>query len=287
LVYILAIPATILIIVGIILAVPKLFRACQSCWLLILGSVFIMFIGLIYMQLRLPYSGQAKAFYGLFMALPAGLLFAYGFDFINNYLKHLKFARAFFYAWFGLLAVSILMAFHVSKTVNVDTRADSRHLNQAIENCKLFIQRNPDSRAGYSTLAYFYSKQSRFDEAVLYYKKAFEMGEKSPEILLEYSSAILNKSSLTDDDKLEALRYARLSCEMSGYLDSFSVLNLAEAYKSVGKIPDAMKMARRAHELALSAGQMNIVELARQKIKDYASLSQTKLVEGSSENRNH
>jgi tetratricopeptide (TPR) repeat protein len=247
----------------------KVVGICSSKWLFILGSIFAILFSLIYMELRLARYNQTKAFYGLFMVLPVSLLFACGFDLIYEYLKRFRIGRILFLGWFGTLALSVFMSFYIWPGQNIlfeeTDSVRSGNLDEAIQ----YIDHEPNIGGGYSNLADIYARQGKLDEAAKYYKKAIELKEEGPRVLFRYSHVILNKPGLSEDDKAQAVRYAQRSCELSGYLDSTMVLNLAVAYNRVDKIPDALKMAERAEQLALSANEQNIVQLSRQLIQFY------------------
>jgi hypothetical protein len=112
-VYILAIPATLAIIVGTIGAVGNvIIYKAHKIWLLLLGSFFAAVYSIVYMNLLLPYYGQAKAFYGLGAILPIGLIFAFGFDWLDRWIKDKKltYLRIVLYGWFGTLALAIALS---------------------------------------------------------------------------------------------------------------------------------------------------------------------------------
>ena len=91
-VYLLAIPVALIILIGTVLAIGKLIRTADKIWLLILGSLFTITYSIVYMALRIPCYSQAKASYGLGAALQISLLFAFGFDALNRWLKDKRYA---------------------------------------------------------------------------------------------------------------------------------------------------------------------------------------------------
>jgi 4-amino-4-deoxy-L-arabinose transferase-like glycosyltransferase len=273
-VYLLAIPATILIIVGMFRAGVKAIRACSSSWLFILGSIFITCWSLFYMELRLARHNQTKAFYGLFMVVPISLLFVYGFDLVDEYFrKKFKIGRVLLFGWFGVLAISIFASFHIqSKRELIFAAVDAGmrgNLDEAIRYSTLYAETEPDSGGAYWNLAAMYASQRKYDEAIKFYRKAIELKEDSPQILSKYSNTLLGKPGLTKDEIAEAVHYAKLACEGAGYLDSQMVLTLAAGYSRAGNTEDALRMAQRAEQLALSADEKNIAELSRRNIQIY------------------
>lgn len=112
-VYLLSVPAAVLIVIGLILAVGRAVRRADKVWLLMSGAFFALACALVSLNLRVPYYCHAKAFYGLCVMLPICLFFAAGFALVDNWLKTQKLSifRAVLYGWFGMLALSIFMTF--------------------------------------------------------------------------------------------------------------------------------------------------------------------------------
>ena len=111
--YILAIPATILIMAGLIRACIKIFRACSSSWLFILGSIFIIHWSLLLLELKLARYGQTKAFYGLFMIVPVSILFVYGFSLVDDFFRiRFRIGRILLFGYLGALAIAVFISFH-------------------------------------------------------------------------------------------------------------------------------------------------------------------------------
>ena len=120
-VYLLAIPASLLIIAGTVRAVWRILQDKHPLWLLIIASVFLGVFSLIYMNLKLPYYAQAKAFYCLFLVMPVSLLFAFGYDWLNSFLQNFKLTlfQAALFAWFVTLCIVIFLSFLVKQPLVV------------------------------------------------------------------------------------------------------------------------------------------------------------------------
>jgi hypothetical protein len=112
-VYLLAVPATLAILIGTVRATINAVLCANKLWLLIIGSIFILFFSIAYMNLKIPFYAHAKAFYGLSTILPISLIFALGFDYVDKWLrrKKLTLLRAILYGWFGTLALTIFFTF--------------------------------------------------------------------------------------------------------------------------------------------------------------------------------
>ncbi|MBN2456219.1 MAG: glycosyltransferase family 39 protein, partial [Sedimentisphaerales bacterium] len=115
-VYLLAIPASLFIILGVVRAAGRVIFGASKLWLLILGSIFVIVYSMVYMNLRIPCWGQAKASYGLFTILPVSLIFAFGLDCVDGWLRNrgLTILRAILYGWLGTFAFSVFFSYFIS-----------------------------------------------------------------------------------------------------------------------------------------------------------------------------
>jgi 4-amino-4-deoxy-L-arabinose transferase-like glycosyltransferase len=117
-IYLLAIPATVAMMIGIFYMIKAAIIELDKRWLLFAGSIFIFFFFIIYLTLRVPLYTTGKAFYGLSLVIPFSLAFAWGMEKIDTWLKskNLFIIRALFYGWFGTLVLSIFFSFFIVAT---------------------------------------------------------------------------------------------------------------------------------------------------------------------------
>jgi len=116
-VYLLALPAMGILVLGFIKAVQMSFREKElnsrlmMAFLIISVYSFGFFLG--FSTLRVPVYGQAKAFYCLAAMGPISVFFALGLDRVNDWLSpsRLLAVRAVFYGWFGTLIAAICLSF--------------------------------------------------------------------------------------------------------------------------------------------------------------------------------
>jgi hypothetical protein len=115
--YLVALPATALIGVGIVgslqiaLRDPDPHRRAAFSFLLTLA--YAVLFGLLYLSLGLPYFAQAKASYGLIAFTPLSVFFAMGAATCNGALggsPH-NLPRAVFHGWLGLFAVAMFFSY--------------------------------------------------------------------------------------------------------------------------------------------------------------------------------
>ena len=113
--YLLAVPACLLALCGLVAAVWKSIRTVDLRWLVILGSTFTLGFGVIFLTFKLPFYAQSKAFYALPLLLPFSLFFAWGIDLGKRFgeCRWCKAVRGVLYAWFCTLAACILLTYFV------------------------------------------------------------------------------------------------------------------------------------------------------------------------------
>jgi tetratricopeptide (TPR) repeat protein len=179
-VYLLAIPAALAIIIGTVCAIVNVVYTANKSWLLVLGSFGISTFSIIYMNLQLPYYCLAKAFYGLGVILPIGLIFALGFDWLDQRLrdKKLFLLRMVLYGWFGTLIMAILLSFFVSPGQanaayysDLDVRAKQGQLAQAVAYYTQILHNNPEDWDAHCQLAKAYFLQHEYDKAIEHYSQ--------------------------------------------------------------------------------------------------------------------
>jgi hypothetical protein len=116
-VYLLALPATGIFLIGLLKAVDAALNDRDPNSKLIMAflmiSLYSVGLFILFSTLRVPIYGQAKAFYCLAAVGPISVFFALGLGMVNDWLSssRLLAARAVFYGWFGSLLTSIYLSF--------------------------------------------------------------------------------------------------------------------------------------------------------------------------------
>jgi tetratricopeptide (TPR) repeat protein len=286
-VYILAIPATLAMIVGTIGAIGNIvtFKA-HKIWLLLLGSFFAAVYSIVYMNLLLPYYGQAKAFYGLGAVLPIGLIFVFGFDWLDRWMrdKKLSFLRIVLYGWFGtlILAISLSLFARPDQVIYFDLNALAKEgkLNQVIARYNQYLNDNPDNCKVHYVLASAYIMNREYDKAIQHYYKAVQLqpyevkprGDLARALFLcgriddtveqlrriiqirpntavslnALALLIANHPEIKGRDVNEAVRLARRACELTNYQNAGFLQTLATVYLSAGRFTEAANTAEAA-----------------------------------------
>jgi hypothetical protein len=116
-VYLLALPATGIFLIGLFRAVQMALKDKEPASRLIMAFLMISLYSvgffILFSTLRVPIYGQAKAFYCLAAIGPLSVFFALGLGMVNDWLSssRLLAARAIFYGWFCSLLTSIYLSF--------------------------------------------------------------------------------------------------------------------------------------------------------------------------------
>jgi hypothetical protein len=116
LVYFLAIPACLAVVVGICHMLVALVKGpLKSSYALVLGSFFTMSSFLVYMALKMPFYSTPKAHYALGLAVPLSLTFAMGMDSFGKWLgrRELTLWRAIQFGWLGTVATAVFWSFFI------------------------------------------------------------------------------------------------------------------------------------------------------------------------------
>jgi tetratricopeptide (TPR) repeat protein len=278
-VYLLAIPAALAIIIGAVCAIARLGRTADKIWLLILGSLFTIIYSIVYTNLKIPYYSTAKAFYGLGAILPISLIFAFGFDCIDSRLKNNKRlfpVRMVLYGWFGTLVLAVLLSFFAKLSresaapyLDLDVLAKQGKLSHAVNYYTQLLRNNPDDWDTHYELANAYLMQPKYNDAIEHYKTIIQLRPMWPDALSNLAWALINKPNAALADKTLAVQYAELSCRLTGYLNIQMVSNLADAYVAAGQPAQAITAAEKVIKLAVSAGQHNLVEKTQAWLQRY------------------
>lgn len=112
-VYLLAAPVAVFFACGLVSMARRAYSDIDIGRLAVLWSGYALAFGVVYINLKLPFYGQAKAFYALAGMLPFSLVFAEGFALADGFFqrRRLDFARAVLRGWYGTLAGAVFLSF--------------------------------------------------------------------------------------------------------------------------------------------------------------------------------
>jgi tetratricopeptide (TPR) repeat protein len=103
--YLLALVPTALIVIGIVVSAVRFFRRPEPIYFLLLGVPCVTFAGLVYMNLKLPFYCNVKAFYCLTAMLPLCALGTVGWDAVTRATRYLR------SVWWVLLVLWAIFAY--------------------------------------------------------------------------------------------------------------------------------------------------------------------------------
>ncbi len=115
--YLLALPATLLLALGVARALRLAFRDAdagrRAAWSFLLTLAWALLVSVLFMTLRQQDYGQSKAFYGLAVMAPLSVFFALGCGALDDWLAApgRGAPRALFYGWLGSFAGVLLLSF--------------------------------------------------------------------------------------------------------------------------------------------------------------------------------
>ncbi len=275
-VYLLAIPATLAIVIGAFRAAGKAIFHTSKNWLLILFCIFAIICSIVYINLRLPYYGQAKAFYGLSAMLPISLIFALGFNTLDKWLKNknLLFLRTALYGWFGTLVLTVLFSLLVragqmQAPPDPFVLAEQGKLSYAITHYTQLLRDDPGDRNSHYELATAYALQGEYNKAVEHYRKAVQLRGDWPEALTNLALVLANKPDASHSDKAQAVQYAERCCQLTGYLRIEPLKTLAAAYAAAGRFEETTETAEKAIEVAVSVGRKDLAAEIQDRLQSY------------------
>ncbi len=229
--YLLALVPTILILAGLGRAIWKFIRQREEEWFLLLGTAFGTLAALVYMMLKVPNYGEAKAFYGLIALLPLCAFAALGWELLSRGAKWLG---AVVGILLGLWAMTSYGSFWILRNSsqtqaaigdiyeNIDSRTLARfHFDAA-------LQRDPENVAAHKGLARIAVLEKKYDDA-----------RREIEPVL---------SRFPDDAEAHTIS-GSIFQEQNQYNDA-----LGEFNKSVALAPDLVENYRRCAEVLIKAG---------------------------------
>ena len=210
--YLLAVLPTILVLVGAAASAVKLIHRGGADWFVLLGLAFAVWVGLIYLNLTIPYYSMVKSFYGLCAFIPFCAFGAVGWEVLTRGRKWLQFALG-----------TILLVWAMNSFASVWIRSSSAPTHVCL-GLKL-------------------AAENRKDAAMLEFTAAVNM-DPSNAPARRFVALTLNESGKTD----EALQHAERAAELDP-TNAASHYVLSVILARQGQMKYAIGEAQRAVEL--------------------------------------
>jgi arylsulfatase A-like enzyme/Flp pilus assembly protein TadD len=132
-----------------------------------------------------------------------------------------------------------------------------RSLNKALEI-------DPDYSEAHYRLAMILERSGNIPEAILHFRRSVKLEPEQPEPAICLARILATRRARNPGDGDEAVELAKRANELTGYENPFFLKTLAQAYVAAGEKANAVKTARKALDLARSAGKRALVsELER------------------------
>lgn len=117
--YLLALVPSLIIVVGLVAAVRNFIRRPDYTWLLVLGMPFTILGALVWMNIKIPTYGEAKAFYGLVTLLPVCVAGGLGYDVVKRMGRPILYITT---VVFGVWAMNSYFSFWIQNN-NAETHS--------------------------------------------------------------------------------------------------------------------------------------------------------------------
>jgi tetratricopeptide (TPR) repeat protein len=249
----LALLPTVIILTGLAACLRKAFREPGPVWFLLLGIPLAAFVTLVYLNLKVPFNCNVKAFYGLIALFPICALGSAGWEIWH---RHARGWRPVLCIAFGVWALNA----YASHWIRGDTYStyaarglqdlkDHRY-DGAVKEFSAALKMEPDYAEAHLNLGDTLTAQGKLPEAIQHFDRALQLKPDDAEAHLDYAKACYNLgNTLAKQGKLpEAIQQYQRALQLNP--DYFKAhLNLGNALKIQGKLDEAILHYRQALQL--------------------------------------
>lgn len=131
------------------------------------------------------------------------------------------------------------------------------------------VRAKPDYAIAQIRLAHTLAEMGRIQPAIEHYYTVLKLEPDNVYVLKNLAWLL----ATIEDEKIhnpsEAIKLAEKACELTGYKQVEALDILAVAYSVAGRFPEAVQIAEKAIELAISAGQNELAEKIQKKLELY------------------
>ncbi len=258
--YLLALPLTMLAIIGGLISVRSLRREPKPEWLFIVGVIFIYLLALICVTLLGPWQSQVKAFYALPAFLAICALIVVGWDWLAKKGQ----------AWrAGLWVLILVWSLTTFATYWINGRSAefwrsratfellNQHLPASINDANEVLKLNPNDFEAHCQLATAFNAQNNSPAAIQQYLAALNLQPDSPKILDLFAQILLSGEK---DAVEQSVKLAGRACQLTDYRDAYLLTTLAHAQANADQTQAAIATAEYACELVRQNGDTNVLK---------------------------
>jgi tetratricopeptide (TPR) repeat protein len=142
-------------------------------------------------------------------------------------------------------------------------------IDEAIQLLNKAIQQQPDFAGSYDHLGRLLLRSGKRAEAFQAYQRAWQKFPDDSTLALQLAWMHATSSEASIRDPQKAFQLADGICKKTNYSDVQSLYVLAAAYAEVGDFAGAIKVAQRAHQIAMRSGQVQIADQIQSHLKSY------------------
>ncbi len=139
-------------------------------------------------------------------------------------------------------------------------KTQQKEYSQAIEYLEAALQRKPDWPDVYASLGKTWFLMGNVDRGISYWHRALELNPKDIGALNDLARALATTEDTMLRNPTDAVKYARMACELTNYNRPVLLDTLATAYAADGNFPEAVKTAEKAVKLAEAMGKKRLAE---------------------------
>jgi tetratricopeptide (TPR) repeat protein len=133
--------------------------------------------------------------------------------------------------------------------------AEQGNLEEAIEHWQEMVRINPEEWLLHSNLGTAYRGLGELDKAIVHWGKALRLKPDHVNVINRLAWLLATSENSEYRNSIRAVELAERGCKLTGYSEPKLLDTLAAAYAEAGRFGEAIRMAKRASEIARLLGQ--------------------------------
>jgi tetratricopeptide (TPR) repeat protein len=139
----------------------------------------------------------------------------------------------------------------------------------AVEQCTKALQIKPDYTIARITLAHTLAEMGRIQPAIEHYYTVLKLEPDQVYALKNLAWLLAAIEDARIHNPGEAVKLAEKACELTGFKEVEALDTLAVAYSAAGRYPEAVQIAEKAIEFAISSGEEEMAEEIQKRLELY------------------
>jgi tetratricopeptide (TPR) repeat protein len=139
----------------------------------------------------------------------------------------------------------------------------------AVEQCTKALQIKPDYTIARITLAHTLAEMGRIQPAIEHYYTVLKLEPDQVYALKNLAWLLATIEDTRIHNPGEAVKLAEKACELTGYKEVEALDTLAIAYSAAGRYPEAVQIAEKAIEFAISSGEEEMAKKIQKRLELY------------------